>query len=161
MSLLTRAKDLAYNPEHTRWMTPLLLIADAALCGVVIEKIPCSYRLHPRVPQDSKFPLPSLLAYAQQLHVGEEKKNLPFSNKTCRYRNRLDNVYAANRHFPKRRARLRKHIWRHGAAGVSWRARLDLQASLCVDGRGQEYRACAVHFRLGLSAYAGGGISML
>ncbi|EDU42205.1 Lethal 2 neighbour of Tid protein [Pyrenophora tritici-repentis] len=40
MSLLTRVKDLAFNPEHTRWMTPLLLIADAALCGAVIEKIP-------------------------------------------------------------------------------------------------------------------------
>jgi alpha-1,3-mannosyltransferase len=42
MSLLARAKDLAYNPDHTRWMTPLLLIADAALSGVIIEKIPCS-----------------------------------------------------------------------------------------------------------------------
>ena len=42
MSLFARAKDLAYNPDHTRWMTPLLLIADAALSGVIIEKIPCS-----------------------------------------------------------------------------------------------------------------------
>lgn len=42
MSLLARAKDLAYNPDHTRWMTPLLLVADAALSGVIIEKIPCS-----------------------------------------------------------------------------------------------------------------------
>ncbi|KAF1944387.1 Lethal(2)neighbour of Tid protein [Clathrospora elynae] len=40
MSLLTQARDLAYNPDHTRWLTPLLLVADAALCGVVIEKIP-------------------------------------------------------------------------------------------------------------------------
>lgn len=41
-SLLAGAKDLAYNPDHTRWMIPLLLVADAALSGVIIEKIPCS-----------------------------------------------------------------------------------------------------------------------
>ncbi|KAF2690463.1 glycosyltransferase family 58 protein [Lentithecium fluviatile CBS 122367] len=33
-------KDLATNPEHMRWMYPLLLVADAALCGVIIEKVP-------------------------------------------------------------------------------------------------------------------------
>ncbi|KAF2645941.1 Lethal(2)neighbour of Tid protein [Massarina eburnea CBS 473.64] len=33
-------KDLATNPDHTRWMYPLFLIADAALCGVIIDKIP-------------------------------------------------------------------------------------------------------------------------
>ncbi|KAF2829527.1 Dol-P-Man:Man(5)GlcNAc(2)-PP-Dol alpha-1,3-mannosyltransferase [Ophiobolus disseminans] len=36
----TRAKDLAYNPDHARWIIPLLLVADAALCGVVIDKVP-------------------------------------------------------------------------------------------------------------------------
>ncbi|EUC38263.1 glycosyltransferase family 58 protein [Bipolaris zeicola 26-R-13] len=40
MSLFARAKDLALNPDHTRWITPLLLVADAALSGVIIEKIP-------------------------------------------------------------------------------------------------------------------------
>jgi alpha-1,3-mannosyltransferase len=40
-SLLSRARDLAYNPEHTRWMIPLLLVLDAALCGIIIEKVPC------------------------------------------------------------------------------------------------------------------------
>lgn len=40
MSLLLRAKDLAYNPAHTQWLLPLLIIADAALCGVVIDRIP-------------------------------------------------------------------------------------------------------------------------
>lgn len=34
-------KDLATNPEHMRWMFPLLMIADAALCGVIIETVPC------------------------------------------------------------------------------------------------------------------------
>lgn len=42
MSLFARAKDLAFNPDHTRWLTPLLLVVDAALSGVIIEKIPCS-----------------------------------------------------------------------------------------------------------------------
>ncbi|KAH4594251.1 hypothetical protein HBI62_241970 [Parastagonospora nodorum] len=40
MSLINRVRDLATNDEHTRWMIPLLLVVDAALCGVVIEKIP-------------------------------------------------------------------------------------------------------------------------
>ncbi|PVI03593.1 glycosyltransferase family 58 protein [Periconia macrospinosa] len=33
-------KDLATNPEHTSWMYPLLIFSDAALCGLVVEKIP-------------------------------------------------------------------------------------------------------------------------
>ncbi|KAJ4301598.1 dolichyl-P-Man:Man(5)GlcNAc(2)-PP-dolichol alpha-1,3-mannosyltransferase [Kalmusia sp. IMI 367209] len=33
-------RDLATNPEHTRWLYPLLLVADAALCGVIIETVP-------------------------------------------------------------------------------------------------------------------------
>lgn len=42
MSLISRAKDLAYNPSHAQWLLPLLLVADAALCGLIIDKIPCS-----------------------------------------------------------------------------------------------------------------------
>ncbi|KAF2032458.1 Lethal(2)neighbour of Tid protein [Setomelanomma holmii] len=40
MSLISRAKDLAYNPDHTRWMIPLLLVVDATLCGVIIDRVP-------------------------------------------------------------------------------------------------------------------------
>ena len=36
-----QAIDLASNPKHTRWLSPLLLLADAALCALVIWKIPC------------------------------------------------------------------------------------------------------------------------
>ncbi|KAF2129311.1 glycosyltransferase family 58 protein [Dothidotthia symphoricarpi CBS 119687] len=39
-SLTSRIVDLASNPDHTRWMVPLLLVADAALCGLIIDKIP-------------------------------------------------------------------------------------------------------------------------
>lgn len=42
MSLISQALDIAYNPEHTKWMTPLLIVADAALCGVIIDKVPCT-----------------------------------------------------------------------------------------------------------------------
>jgi alpha-1,3-mannosyltransferase len=41
-------KDLATNPEHIRWMYPLLLVADAALCTVIIEKVPCKDQLASR-----------------------------------------------------------------------------------------------------------------
>ncbi|KAL6710156.1 dolichyl-P-Man:Man(5)GlcNAc(2)-PP-dolichol alpha-1,3-mannosyltransferase [Coniothyrium glycines] len=40
MSLASQALDLASNPSHTQWLTPLLLVADAALCGLIIDKIP-------------------------------------------------------------------------------------------------------------------------
>ena len=41
MHLYNQAIDLAANPKHTRWLSPLLLFADAALCALVIWKIPC------------------------------------------------------------------------------------------------------------------------
>ncbi|KAF2789565.1 glycosyltransferase family 58 protein [Melanomma pulvis-pyrius CBS 109.77] len=40
MDLINQGLDIARNPKHTRWIYPLLLIVDAALCGVIIEKIP-------------------------------------------------------------------------------------------------------------------------
>src|SRR2546430_12788731 len=33
--------DVWSNPEHTRWISPLLFTADAVLCSIVIWKIPC------------------------------------------------------------------------------------------------------------------------
>ncbi|KAF1831013.1 ALG3-domain-containing protein [Decorospora gaudefroyi] len=38
--LFRRANDVLYNPKHTQWIAPLLLLADAALCGVIIDRIP-------------------------------------------------------------------------------------------------------------------------
>jgi len=43
MSLISRARDLAYNPEHTQWLIPTLLVVDAALCGVIIDKVACKH----------------------------------------------------------------------------------------------------------------------
>ncbi|KAF2728969.1 Lethal(2)neighbour of Tid protein [Polyplosphaeria fusca] len=40
MSLINQALDLARNPKHTRWISPLLLVADAGICGLVIWKVP-------------------------------------------------------------------------------------------------------------------------
>ncbi|KAF1919529.1 Lethal(2)neighbour of Tid protein [Ampelomyces quisqualis] len=40
MSLLSQARDIATNTAHTKWLLPLLLVVDAALCGVIIEKVP-------------------------------------------------------------------------------------------------------------------------
>lgn len=42
MDFIRSGLEIATNPKHTQWIYPLLLIADAALCGVIIEKIPCS-----------------------------------------------------------------------------------------------------------------------
>jgi alpha-1,3-mannosyltransferase len=42
MSLLSQAFDIAYNPRNTKWIAPLLLVADAALCGIIIDKVACT-----------------------------------------------------------------------------------------------------------------------
>ena len=34
------ALDFAYNPSHTLWLCPLLLLADAALSALIIDRIP-------------------------------------------------------------------------------------------------------------------------
>ncbi|KAL5115086.1 dolichyl-P-Man:Man(5)GlcNAc(2)-PP-dolichol alpha-1,3-mannosyltransferase [Pleosporales sp. CAS-2024a] len=40
MSIISQARHLATNPEHTKWLIPFLLVVDASLCGVIIEMIP-------------------------------------------------------------------------------------------------------------------------
>lgn len=42
MSLLSQAYDIAYNPRNTKWIAPLLMVADAALCGIIIDKVACT-----------------------------------------------------------------------------------------------------------------------
>lgn len=39
--LYGRAIDLASNPAHSRWQSPILLLLDALLCLVIIRKVPC------------------------------------------------------------------------------------------------------------------------
>lgn len=41
MDLYHQAIDLASKPKHTRWLSPVLLVADALLCALIIWKIPC------------------------------------------------------------------------------------------------------------------------
>lgn len=45
MSLLTQVFDIATNPRNTKWIAPLLLVADAALCGLIIDKVACTRRI--------------------------------------------------------------------------------------------------------------------
>ncbi|KAF2808232.1 Lethal(2)neighbour of Tid protein [Mytilinidion resinicola] len=40
MNIINQALDLASNPKHARWLSPLLLVVDAVLCGLIIWKIP-------------------------------------------------------------------------------------------------------------------------
>ncbi|KAF2703581.1 glycosyltransferase family 58 protein [Pleomassaria siparia CBS 279.74] len=40
MDLLNSGLAIARDPKQTRWIYPLLLVAEAALCGLIIEKIP-------------------------------------------------------------------------------------------------------------------------
>ncbi|EOD46918.1 Glycosyltransferase family 58 [Neofusicoccum parvum] len=40
MDLIKQGVSIASNPKYARWLCPLLLVADAALCGLIIWKIP-------------------------------------------------------------------------------------------------------------------------
>ena len=42
MDLYLRAIELLRDPKHTRWLSPLLLAADACLCALIIYKVPCT-----------------------------------------------------------------------------------------------------------------------
>lgn len=44
--------DLATNPRHSRWISPVLLAAEAVLGALIIWKIPCKIELErlSRVP---------------------------------------------------------------------------------------------------------------
>ena len=38
--------DILTNPWHSRWVAPVLLVIDAALCGLIIRTVACSYKAH-------------------------------------------------------------------------------------------------------------------
>ncbi|KAK5702603.1 dolichyl-P-Man:Man(5)GlcNAc(2)-PP-dolichol alpha-1,3-mannosyltransferase [Elasticomyces elasticus] len=40
MDLINSGLAIARSPKHSAWLCPLLLLADAALCGVIVWKIP-------------------------------------------------------------------------------------------------------------------------
>ncbi|KAK2737548.1 dolichyl-P-Man:Man(5)GlcNAc(2)-PP-dolichol alpha-1,3-mannosyltransferase [Myotisia sp. PD_48] len=37
--IIRRVSDLCCNPKHSKWICPLLLAADAALCAIIIKKV--------------------------------------------------------------------------------------------------------------------------
>jgi hypothetical protein len=41
MDYYRRAIDLTRDPRTSQWMSPLLLTAEAALCALIIWKVPC------------------------------------------------------------------------------------------------------------------------
>lgn len=42
MNIIKRGIGIASDPKQMRWICPLLLVADAALCALVVWKIPCA-----------------------------------------------------------------------------------------------------------------------
>lgn len=43
MDLIRLIYDVLFNPRHTKWIAPLLVLGDTLLCALVIWKIPCEY----------------------------------------------------------------------------------------------------------------------
>ena len=46
--------DLLHNPEHSIWLSPMLLLVDAALTGFIIKAVPCSSSQIGRQQQPTK-----------------------------------------------------------------------------------------------------------
>ena len=42
MDLVKQALHIASDPRQNRWICPLILLADAALCCLVVWKVPCT-----------------------------------------------------------------------------------------------------------------------
>ncbi|EME78375.1 glycosyltransferase family 58 protein [Pseudocercospora fijiensis CIRAD86] len=40
MNLLNQSWDILTNPKHTRWLAPLQILGDAALCALIISTVP-------------------------------------------------------------------------------------------------------------------------
>lgn len=53
MDLVKQGVSIASNPKYARWLCPLLLVADAALCGLIIWKVPCTHALLPKNQTES------------------------------------------------------------------------------------------------------------
>lgn len=45
MDLYRQANEVASDSKHTRWLSPLLLLADSGLCALIVWKIPCELAL--------------------------------------------------------------------------------------------------------------------
>ena len=101
-SLYNRGIDLVTNPKHTRWLAPLLQIADSCLCALIIWKVPCKPFREPIAEPIPKFPK------ASAEHT--------FSR---RHRNRLASLYATSDPIPRRRTRLHAHQRRHRTSSLS------------------------------------------
>ncbi|KAI9866822.1 MAG: dolichyl-P-Man:Man(5)GlcNAc(2)-PP-dolichol alpha-1,3-mannosyltransferase [Trichoglossum hirsutum] len=43
--LIDLGHDLTTNPKHLRWLCPLLFVADAILCVLIVWKVPCNLSL--------------------------------------------------------------------------------------------------------------------
>jgi len=43
MDLVKKGLSIAQDHRQTRWIAPLLLLADVALCGLIIWKVPCEH----------------------------------------------------------------------------------------------------------------------
>jgi alpha-1,3-mannosyltransferase len=52
MDIFQKCLSIAKDPWHTRWICPLLLLADTFLTSLIVWKVPCTHR----TPFYSKLP---------------------------------------------------------------------------------------------------------
>lgn len=81
MNYLDQIKDLLTNSKHTKWICPLLILADALLCALIIWKIPCTLSAFPpyriqvvatlTLPSDTEIDWKAYMEQVQQYIAGE------------------------------------------------------------------------------------------
>jgi len=91
MDYYRRLIDLARDPRTSQWLSPLLLTADAALCALIIWKVPC------RSPKGAR----PLQAFIYPHASGASTKTTKIQRSTGRHTcNKSTNISEANVTIP-------------------------------------------------------------
>ena len=129
MELYRRAVSMSRDPGISRWLSPLLLTADSALCALIIWKVPCMFPANPIL------------------------KLSPFGSMSCRsrltllrYRDRLESVHAASPSIPRRGTQLHPDQRGYWALGIPSSTRLHIQWSVSHHERRGGYIPSSAHF---------------
>ena len=87
MELYRHAISVGKDPENSRWLSPLLLTADSALCALIIWKVPCMSAANP---------------VRREFINGQRVMQIKANSDFLRYRDRLESVHAASPSVPRR-----------------------------------------------------------
>jgi len=91
MDYYRRVIEVARNSKTSQWLSPLLLIADAALCALIIWKVPCMS------PERAPHVLTFIFTYAPGASANATKILRSIGRHIC---NKSINILEANEIIP-------------------------------------------------------------